>query len=542
MELSIQAKKRQKCFMIDPKDGTTTFVPTFTAQEEQSMAISQLELWRAAGVTDGKDVMDANHLKLTHFQDISQKATSNGELGMNPPKPHEQLKTAIESAQRAAAELSMLVQLTNLISSNKILSLQTCYENNVPAVDDDQSAERAAAKSTTTAAPKVIPLAQLISIQRSSMIKAQSSLQSGLGRMKELVRQRNAFTGTLRTCTEDRGFVLCYVDRKTNRRVLHRKYDPRKDFIAVDCSVTTETAAKESPRTIALSAAPAVEVAAVNKAVSSYVPIHMDRAGLALSESEQNAPIFTIQATLIMRDAYTNDSVMVGSVRTWDVLHRAGSIIQAPDGTATDLTQHFQRRKHETLCKMAFAQLKEELIRGATQWDLLSGLPQNSATQCSPSTEHTSAAKSWSKLQQVLKEETVSESIVVVDVQETSLLLRICASLQLCISLVPIDCNTDVVLNGTSSDNQWVHNTLASMLLQALLGVLSPPVAVAAAPSVNSVNSTTSSTAASTPPTEADLYWSKVLSRKGAGRVEEVSLALDLLKHLKSKVDQLHTP
>lgn len=565
MELSIQAKKRQKVFMIDPNDGVAQFVPTFTAEEEQSFAISQLELWKKADLVDGKDVMDVNHAKLLKFQDISARNSSQTRAEKTGVvDQQEKLKRAVESAQRAAAELSMLVQLTNLIASNKILSLQTCYDSTILAEADEDQAQEQSGSAKVYSPPKVLPIAQIIGIQRNTMMKAQTSLQNGIVKMRQLVQKRNSFADTLRTCTEDTAFALCYVDQKSNKRVLHRKYDPVRDCIAVDCSISVGSASssaevsKSAPAQLSLQAQQetnkgggALGSGSGSGAVNSYVSIHMSHTGLALSTSEQNAPLYTLQVQLILHDEFSNELQVVGEARSWDVLHPSDGVVFPPakseleseseTSVATGLTRHIQRRKHETLCKAGFAQIKEECIRQSTHWDLLSGTAAASATN----NGQLNSAKFWSKLQGVLKRDAISQSIVVIDVQEHSVQLRVSASLQLCISLVPNSCDTHIERCG--EPNSWVRNTLASVLLQALLKVLRPTSRAAPQTDTSTHNCTGSnrSVKSSTTAAEvssADSYWSKVIRQKVAVKDsadQQDSIAQSILRNLKQKVEKL---
>eukprot|EP00598_Pedospumella_elongata_P005721 CAMPEP_0184980824 /NCGR_PEP_ID=MMETSP1098-20130426/10713_1 /TAXON_ID=89044 /ORGANISM="Spumella elongata, Strain CCAP 955/1" /LENGTH=237 /DNA_ID=CAMNT_0027504307 /DNA_START=30 /DNA_END=740 /DNA_ORIENTATION=+ len=230
MNVTIQSKKRQKCFMIDPKDGVVQVVQSFTSEDEQSFAISKLELWQRAGLSEGSDVMDVNHKKLLQFNDVPlnglDKKNKDDKVDVG-----ERMKNAVESAQKAAAELSMLVQLSSLLKANNILSLQHKYTDSIPTEDSHTSGK------PTKDAPQEVPVAQRISIQRTSFRNAKTSILSSLEHVKSLMKQRQQFTNTLQLCQQDKDFDLCYVDRKIQKRVTHRKYEPRKDFIAADCSI-----------------------------------------------------------------------------------------------------------------------------------------------------------------------------------------------------------------------------------------------------------------------------------------------------------------
>ena len=135
-DILVQAKKKQKCFMINPDNNTTENVQTFSVSEQQSFSISCLELWKRIGEHEkGYDlskIIDTNHAKLLQYQDrFSQgnkklpggddKATGTGPLTTAAKKAA--IQQALELAHKATSELNMLAQLTSLVNSNQILSL-----------------------------------------------------------------------------------------------------------------------------------------------------------------------------------------------------------------------------------------------------------------------------------------------------------------------------------------------------------------------------------------------------------------------------------
>ena len=62
MDIIVQGKKRKKVFLIED-DGNIQYAPEFTVEEQQSFAISKLELWKEAEINDNYAV-SYTHLTL----------------------------------------------------------------------------------------------------------------------------------------------------------------------------------------------------------------------------------------------------------------------------------------------------------------------------------------------------------------------------------------------------------------------------------------------------------------------------------------------
>ena len=41
----------------------------------------------------------------------------------------------------------------------------------------------------------------------------------------------------MKLCHENKSLNVCYIEKKTNKRIYHRNYDSKKDYIAIDCSI-----------------------------------------------------------------------------------------------------------------------------------------------------------------------------------------------------------------------------------------------------------------------------------------------------------------
>lgn len=483
--------------MIEPKDGVVQAVQSFAGEDEQSFAISKLELWKRAGLSDGNDVMDVNHKKLLQFNDVPFSGVAKKDKETKSDAG-ERMKSAVESVHKAAAELSMLVQLSSLLQSNNILSLQHKYVEDIPG--DEQAISGKAAKEL-----KELPVAQRISIQRTSFRKAKTSMLSSLEDMKALMKQRQHFANTLQQCQQDKDFSLCYVDRKTNKRVTHRNYEPRKDFIAADCSVhvpaSTATTTSETTKAVKWVQRPVDSVSASLATATTFVPILMGQQGIELSAAEIEAPVYTLQVSLLAKNDISTTQckhtvTLLGRVSAWQILHTvpatSGDTTMEVDTTdicseKTDpvqaLAAHCARRKHETLCRTAFARLQEECIREATQWDVLSGFGVSDIVNCDTEKDRESAVTALSDV--VNGRDSMMKKVVVVDLQEKRVVLRVSEKLLLTVALVPIiDTTTQSSASSSNSANcdstivscgvKWIDHTLSAMALQSLLCVLQP--------------------------------------------------------------------
>lgn len=494
MNVTVQSKKRQKCFMIDPKDGVVQPVQSFTDEDEQSFAISKLELWRRAGLLDGSEVMDVNHKKVMQFDDAFLGRLDKKEKDVKVDSG-ERLKNAVESAQKAAAELSMLVQLSSLLHSNNILSLHHKYTDSEDLRSNHQGKE-------TNSLPQELPIAQRISIQRSSFRKASISILSGLEHVKSLMKQRQHFANTLQQCQQDKDFKLCYVDRKSNKRVLNRKYEPRKDYIAADCSVHVQIdqtlASGNDTKGLKWVPRSAETISTSQSTSNTFVPILMGRKGMELSAAETDAPIYTLQYSLLVKNgASTAQGLSVsqlGRVSLWNLLQKtlAGDEkIASGDDMEVEtlksgvdqvdavqaLAAHCARRKHETLCRTVFARLQDECIRETTQWDVLSGFnPTDIVDTFDAHRSGSDREDAVTALYDLLSHKnTLTKRVVVVDVQDKRVVLRVSEQLLLTVTLVPIvDGNSSTTDKGCSEGVEWIDSTLSAMALQSLLCVLQP--------------------------------------------------------------------
>jgi hypothetical protein len=463
------------------------YAPVFSLEERQSFAISQLELWKQCDIDadayDAAAVRDPNHTKLLQYQDRTLPAKEGSRSGSEMKA--EKMKKAIESATKAAAELSMLVQLTTLIQSNKILSLQTFYSGVSLSAHEEVGAGGSAVTKPSESIRELwnLPIAQRIDIQRKTFTKAKSTLSSGLERCKELIAKRQGFADTIAHCQEERGFRLCSVETGSGRRVVRRPYDSKKDFIAIDCSVTVASTGGDGRSTIAAaggSAASAVAkrpalvsgAASVASAESSsdmytrtaFVPILMGKCGVELGPGEKCAPARTLQMELLwnkrgishphnhsqgaiqLPSAAEGDFVTLCSHRVWDLLPAAESGTHdwgesgARQGTAAvaQVTAHCQRRHHETLCCVLFERLQRECADGATEWDVLTGAPGAVRAGGATGAGAGLAEHDVRHLHKVLAEERMGKGITVVSSVEDRLVLRISDTVLLVLSMQPI--------------------------------------------------------------------------------------------------------
>eukprot|EP01032_Pedospumella_encystans_P020051 gene20051-22788_t len=512
MNVTIQSKKRQKCFMIDPKDGVVQAVQSFSAEDEQSFAISKLELWQRAGLSEGSDVMDVSHKKLLQFNDVPlnglDKKNKDDKVDVG-----ERMKNAVESAQKAAAELSMLVQLSSLLKANNILSLQHKYTDSIPTEDLHTSGK------PTKDAPQEVPVAQRISIQRTSFRNAKTSILSSLEHVKSLMKQRQQFTNTLQLCQQDKDFNLCYVDRKTQKRVTHRKYEPRKDFIASDCSIHvpagTTAANNDSTKAAKWTQRPA-DTTTTSATATAFVPILMGKEGMELSTAEIEAPVYTLQISLLTKNENStaqNNPIMnmLGCISAWSLLQAkddncdASMEVESTDTVKVDTVQalaaHCARRKHETLCRTAFTRLQEECIREATQWDVLSGFSVPDVVDPFETQNAENRETIVSALHAVISgKDSILKRVVVVDLQEKRVVLRVSEKLILTAALVPIVDNdhssvsSGAVHSGTGGI-EWIDSALSAMALQSLLCVLRPNSTTTSSQTKNNDHTTTTVTA-----------------------------------------------
>ena len=242
MDIIVQGKKRKKVFLIED-DGNIQYAPEFTVEEQQSFAISKLELWKEADINDNYNankIMDTNHAKLLLYQDKSldvENKDSKGNTKLTMKKAA--MKRAIESANKAAAELSILTQVAALIQSNKILNLQTFNNDTTQTVSKNNDNEHLsdALSNIQTKPLRELPLVQRIHIQINSIKTTKSIILKGINKCKKLIQIRQNYSNIMKLCHENKSLNVCYIEKKTNKRIYHRNYDSKKDYIAIDCSI-----------------------------------------------------------------------------------------------------------------------------------------------------------------------------------------------------------------------------------------------------------------------------------------------------------------
>lgn len=391
--------------------------PTFTREEQESFSISKLELWKKCDVDlstyDVSAVIDPHHAKLRQFEGrsvtLEKTIKSDSEVDASS-KRKKAIQDAIEHANKAAVELSMLAQLASLLNTGKILSLQTFQSDQLRRTMESGGDQYNKAAAPTISENWNLPIAQRIELQRETIKKATSRIAAGLIKCQSLVQQRQGFANTVMRCQEEDGITLCFVDTRTGRRVRHRRYDAKRDYLAVDCSVAVPAwelpSVVESERTMGATrpgslankrpltntTAGASSAASVVSAESStgmytktaYVPIVLGAAGLDLTESERTRTQYTLRCqVLLSRQDSTSSSKEAASslevcwANLWSLLSAPMSTTEV--GAVAQFSTHCQRRKHEILCRILLDRLQSECQDCASQWDVLSATTTRAA-------------------------------------------------------------------------------------------------------------------------------------------------------------------
>ena len=228
---------------------------------------------------------------------------------------------------------------------------------------------------------------------------------------------------------------------------------------------------------------------------TAFVPILMGKEGMELSTAEIEAPVYTLQISLLIKNenstAQNNPNMnMLGCVSVWNLLHAKDANcdttmeVESTDAVKVDTVQalaaHCARRKHETLCRTAFTRLQEECIREATQWDVMSGFSVTDVVNPFETQNAENRETIVSALHAVVSgKDSMLKRVVVVDLQEKRVVLRVSEKLVLTVALVPIADNdknsvsSGAVHSGTGGI-EWIDSALSAMALQSLLCVLRP--------------------------------------------------------------------
>lgn len=484
--------------MINPETGEHELSSEFTTTEQQSFAISQLELWNRCEVGpkyDKSKVLDANHAKqLTYQISSNAKATSvsHEATDENHSDRKASAQAALQSATKAAAELSMLVQLTTLLHSNKILSLQ--------AFRNDDSHKQMDEKGSSPSDSLDLPVAQRIALQRKSMHKATERILAGVERCSDIVRRRREFTTTLAHCQSERYFHLCCVGAKSGKRIRRRRYDAKQDYLAIDCSVriVSGKAVTEAPnaahpsarsqivpqkRGVASSAASVISVDSSiysgYTAAGSFIPVMLGAKGVEISAEERARTAHTVEWRLLLQSrcgraqGTTGNSSVVCGVTAWELLNAQASLAAITNGAVDALLTHCKRRKHETLCRAAFERLQRECVDTAARWDVLSISDRNESS----ATVGSEGVAGVSALKEALGTERLTRSVVVAQSSSDRILLRLSDSLLLEVSIVPImDAPATIsdameVVEQGSAAHGGVPARCRAVLARAMLGV-----------------------------------------------------------------------
>jgi hypothetical protein len=536
MELHVQSAKKQKCFMINPETGVREVSPEFTAQEQESFSISHLELWNQSDTDPNKYdknvVIDSNHAKLLGYKGFSTAAvgTAKGtsEAAADDTKTatkQDTVRKALQAATKAAAELSMLVQLTTLVQSNRIFSLQT-FRNQQPKKGPENQKEVVSISESWN-----LPVPQRVEMQRARMHKAAEKLLAGLRSCRERVHMRQEFASTLLHCQSERFFDLCCVDRKSGKRIRHRKYESKKDYLALDCSVRIASYAPEPSATAPLAQKRAPGVSSTASVVSAdssarsgfattgaFIPILLGANGVEVSTDERERISRSLRLRLSTvsassKNAASRELVTVCTVTAWELLGAQQEESASTDVAVEELLSQCKRRKHETLCRAVFERLQRESIANASRWEVLSAINTAEASDLS-------ALGVVGALKQALREERLTRGVVVVRSDADTVVLQVGDSLCLEVSLVPI--SGAATASGDAMEVQEdpvVHSPLAaigarfrSVLSKALLNVF---VRLLKGPSSDDIDAAEVGSAA-----EGEDYWTSIAKRQEARRRE----------------------
>jgi hypothetical protein len=547
MELHVQSAKKQKCFMINPETGVREMSPEFTAQEQESFSISHLDLWNQSDTDPNKYdknvVIDSNHAKLLGYKGFSTAAvgTAKGtiEAAADDTKTatkQDTVRKALQAATKAAAELSILVQLTTLVQSNRIFSLQT-FRNQQPKKGPENQKEVVSISESWN-----LPVPQRVEMQRARMHKAAEKLLAGLRSCRERVHRRQEFASTLLHCQSERFFDLCCVDRKSGKRIRHRKYESKKDYLALDCSVRIASYPPEASATTPLPQKRAAGLSSAASVVSAdssahggfattgaFIPILLGANGVEVSTDERERIARTLQLRVLTVSgnggAGSIAVVTVCAVAAWELLGAQQAESGNTEAAVEELLSQCKRRKHETLCRAVFERLQRESIANASRWEMLSAITTAEASDLP-------ASGAVSALKQALREERLTRGVVVARSDADTVVLQVSDSLWLELSLVPI--SGAATASGDAmevQDNPAGHSPLAaigarfrSVLSKALLNVF---VRLLKGPSSDDLDAVEEVSAA-----EGEDYWSSIAKRQEAHRREAEGANMSEVKQL----------
>lgn len=209
----VQAVKKQRCMKIEPETGIVHYIEEESVEQEERKALSKLALWKHAGY----EVMPSFLATSANDKDeniLRQEAEGASSVSATRMK-------SIENSHKGYMECSFLLVLTDLISNQEFLTIQTC--------------------SRPSILPRGIPLppGQVVEIRRQEYKTAQDVISTGMRTARKVVRERRIFAEGILEIRKNWRVLSHSSILATKKHLQHRivQLDGReRDRMYIDCS------------------------------------------------------------------------------------------------------------------------------------------------------------------------------------------------------------------------------------------------------------------------------------------------------------------
>lgn len=205
-----QASKKQKCMKIEPETGVVHNVEDESSEQEERKALANLGLWKFAGYDSRPSfLLDTGNLNCVSDPVVESMSVS-GEAAK---------AKSLDYSLKGYMECSLLLSMTDLVSRQEYLTLQTCSR---PSIQPRGIA---------------LPPGQVVEMRRKEYSTAQGIVISGLVAARKVMYERRVFAkGILQLRKSWR--VLSHSSILASKKNLSQRtvQSRDRDVLYVDCS------------------------------------------------------------------------------------------------------------------------------------------------------------------------------------------------------------------------------------------------------------------------------------------------------------------
>ena len=208
-EMIAQASKKQKCMKIEPETGVVHYVEDESSEQEERKALANLGLWKFAGYDSRPSfLLDTGNLNCVSDPVVESMSVS-GEAAK---------AKSLDNSLKGYMECSLLLTMTDLVSNQEYLTLQTC--------------------SRPTIQPRgiALPPGQVVEMRRKEYSTAQGIVISGLAAARKVMTERRVFAKGILQLRKSWRILSHSSILATKKNLSQRTIQRERDILYVDCS------------------------------------------------------------------------------------------------------------------------------------------------------------------------------------------------------------------------------------------------------------------------------------------------------------------